>query len=161
MCHAYCCMQGVETVCFRDSKDIFALKKQLYKYSIPSVKRIYSSILCMILILFSFILVTLRIDPKFFASVLAFHTQSTACQSYLTNESDICFHGSYTKDITTSMCKDERLVSKVDVILLRERASPSRTLQFVLGNCVFILSKSHLNIQLKNSSFEQTNHSPQ
>lgn len=128
---------------FQDSEDIFSEVTLQTFYR--SIKRIYCSILCMIPILFSFILVTLRIDPKFFTSVLAFHTQRAVFQCYITNESNICFHSTYTKDITTSMCKDKRLVSKVDVILLRERASPSPTLQLMLGNSIFLLSKSHLN----------------
>lgn len=81
----------------------------------------------------SFQIVTLRIELEFYTSILAFHIPALCFRtSYITKESNICFHTSYTKDITTSMYKDKGLVVNVDVILLRERASPSPTLRLGL-----------------------------
>lgn len=78
-------------------------------------------------------IVTLRIELEFYTSSLAFHTLSLCFRtSDITNESNICFCSSYTKDITMSMCKDKALVASVDVILLREGASPSPTLRLGL-----------------------------
>lgn len=56
----------------------------------------------MILILFSLKWVTLKVELEFFISVLALHTPGIGFKaSYITSESNICFHSSYTKDITT------------------------------------------------------------
>lgn len=81
----------------------------------------------------SFQIVTLRIELEFYTSILAFHIPALRFRtSYITKESNICFHTSYTKDITTSMCKGRGLVANVDVILLRERSSPSPILRLGL-----------------------------
>lgn len=64
-------------------------------HSIHSVKGIYCCISCKILILFSFKSVTLKIELEFFTSGLALYFKA----SYITNESNICFHHSTQKII--------------------------------------------------------------